>query len=99
MQSIKKTLKKIWRKIFPANPAKPARAPKGRRATRGRARASGIADIAAALMSGGGGMVYAVGPDGDGMVRGGYDLARTTDGNAKHWARADGLSAEAANSL
>ena len=32
-------------------------------------------------------------------VRAGYDLARTTDANRKHWAYADSLSADAANSL
>jgi lambda family phage portal protein len=32
------------------------------------------------------------------MIRAGYDAARTTDDNRKHWANADGLSANAANS-
>ena len=30
------------------------------------------------------------------FVRGRYDAAQTTDGNRKHWAGADGLSADAA---
>lgn len=34
-----------------------------------------------------------------GKIRASYDLARTTDGNRKHWAAADALSAEAVNSL
>lgn len=32
-------------------------------------------------------------------MRARYDLAQTTDGNRKHWAAADGMSAEAANDL
>lgn len=60
------------------------------------------ADLAAALasMGEGGGWAYRVEPDGGGgMVRARYDLAQTTDGNRKHWAAADALSAEAANTL